>query len=54
MLAMHITDDMHCALGEMQQGLQMGDLVHSGVNRRKASGQGTQRREFLRGKMGGV
>jgi hypothetical protein len=53
-LAMHIADNMHCALGEMQQGLQMGDLVHCSVNRGEALRQGAQRRQFLRGKMGRV
>jgi hypothetical protein len=53
-LAMHIADNMYHTLGEMQQGLQVGDLVHGSVNRGEASRQGTQRRQFWRGKMGSV
>src|SRR5215467_9191088 len=51
-IAVYITDNMHCPLGEMQQGLQMGDLVYGSVNRGEASRQNTQRRQFLRGNMG--
>ena len=36
-LAMHITDNMYRTLGEMQQGLQVGDLVHGSVNRGEAA-----------------
>src|SRR5262245_33268710 len=53
-LAMHIADNMYRPLGEMQQGLQVGDLVHGSVNRGEALRQGTQRRQFWRGKMGSV
>jgi hypothetical protein len=53
-LAVYIAHDMHCALGEMQQGLKVSDLIHGSVNRGEALRQGTQYRQVLQGKMGRV